>query len=224
MGVTRKRLSREEQKAQTRARLIASARSVFARRGFHRALLEEVAEEAGYSTGAIYANFESKEDLFLAVLDEHVSARLRDVEDAVSDATKPGERMRAGADNWMGFLRDDPDWYPLFIEFWSYAVRDPELRVRVAARFAAFPKANAQFVEQGARELDIALSEDLTASLGTLLTAVADGLALMKLLDPGAVPDELFGDALSALYQLATQANQANPAAITNAMRQPRCS
>ncbi len=61
-------------------------------------------------------------------------------------------------------------------------------------------------------------------SLRLSLTALADGLGLMKLLDPGAVPDELFGDAHSALYQLATQASQANPAAITNAMRHPRCS
>jgi AcrR family transcriptional regulator len=80
MAATRKRLSRQEQTAQTKARLITSARIVFARQGFHRALLEEIAEEAGYSTGAIYAHFDGKEDLFLAVLDDHVAARIRAVE------------------------------------------------------------------------------------------------------------------------------------------------
>jgi AcrR family transcriptional regulator len=213
MEVARKRLSRDEQRALTKARLIASARIVFARRGFHRALLEEIAEEAGYSTGAIYANFDSKEDLFLAVLDDHVAARVRAVEQAVSDASTPAQRARAGADDWMRFLHEDPYWYPLFIEFWSYAQRDPELRARVAARFAAFPKANAELIEAGARNVDVALPEGLAEAAGTLFTALADGLALMKLLDPEAVPDELFGDALSALYQLTTQANHQRAAA-----------
>jgi AcrR family transcriptional regulator len=213
MKVARKRLSRAEQRALTKARLIVSARIVFARRGFHRALLEEIAEEAGYSTGAIYANFEGKEDLFLAVLDDHVAARVRAVEQAVSDASTPAQRVRAGADDWMRFLREDPDWYRLFIEFWSYAQRDPELRARVAVRFAAFPKANAELIEVGARDVGIALPEGLAIAAGTLFTALADGLALMKLLDPEAVPDELFGDALSALYQLSTQANHQRAAA-----------
>ncbi len=208
MEVARKRLSREEQRALTKARLIASARIVFARRGFHQALLEEIAEEAGYSTGAIYANFDGKEDLFLAVLDDHVAARVRAVEQAVSEASTPAQRARAGADDWMRFLREDHDWYRLFIEFWSYAQRDLELRARVATRFAAFPKANAELIEAGARNVGIALPEGLANAAGTLFTALADGLALMKLLDPEAVPDELFGDALAALYQLITQANQ----------------
>jgi len=213
MEVARKRLGRAEQRALTKARLIASARIVFARRGFHRALLEEIAEEAGYSTGAIYANFEGKEDLFLAVLEDHVAARVRAVEQAVSDASTPAQRARAGADNWMQFLREDPDWYRLFIEFWSYAQRDPELRTRVAVRFAAFPKANAELIEVGARDAGIALPEGLANAAGTLFTALADGLALMKLLDPEAIPDELFGDALSALYQLSTRANHQRAAA-----------
>jgi AcrR family transcriptional regulator len=204
-AVARKRLSREQQREQTNARLIASARIVFARLGYHRALLKEIAEEAGYSTGAIYANFDSKEDLFLAVLDDHVAARVCAVERAVSAAGTPAQRARAGADNWMQFLREDPDWYRLFIEFWSYAQRDPELRAQVAARFVAFPKANAELIEAGARDAGVVLSEGLAESAGTLFTALADGLALMKLLDPEAVPDELFGDALSVLYELATQ-------------------
>lgn len=217
MAVTRKRLSRQEQTAQTKARLITSARIVFARQGFHRALLEEIAEEAGYSTGAIYAHFDSKEDLFLAVLDDHVAARIRAVEQAISEASTPARRPRAGADNWMQFLNEDPDWYRLFIEFWSYAQRDPELRAQVAARFAAFPKANAELIEAGARDVDVVLPKGLAEAAGTLFTALADGLALMKLLDPQAVPDELFGDALSALYELTARANQQDASPRRNA-------
>jgi AcrR family transcriptional regulator len=193
------RLNRDERKALTRASLIEAGRAVFARRGFHRASLEEIAEEAGYSTGAVYSNFAGKEDLFLAVLDEHISRRLRAVEAAVAQADTPQERARAGARNWMEFLHEDPDWYPLFIEFWAYALRDPELRARVAERFAAFPRANAQLLMEGIRETGGHLPYDVARSAGILLTALSDGLALMKVMDPDAVPDELFGDALAFL-------------------------
>jgi AcrR family transcriptional regulator len=203
---SKKRLTREEQKARTRARLIAAARRVFARRGFHRALLEEIAEEAGYSTGAIYSNFSGKEELFLAVLDDHIAARVRAVDQMVAEAVTPAERWRAGADNWMQFLRDDPDWYPLFIEFWAYALRQPELRKQVATRFRAFPQANARLLAQGASDLGVALPDELAERGGTLVTALADGLAVIKLMDPEAVPDELFGDALSLLFSAGIEA------------------
>lgn len=176
---------------------------VFARRGFHRSLLSEIAEEAGYSTGAVYSNFAGKEELFLAVLDEHIEARLRAVEQAVHTVDSPAARVRAAADDWMRFLNEDPDWYPLFIEFWGYALRDPELRARVASRFAAFPVANARLVADVARELSVELSEDDSHSAGVLITALADGLALIKVMNPEEVPDALLGHWLGGLLSWA---------------------
>jgi AcrR family transcriptional regulator len=197
-----RRLTRDELKARTRARLIASARTVFARRGYHRASLEEIGEEAGYSTGAVYSNFKGKEDLFLAVLEEHIADRVHAVQRAVADAPTPEARLRAGADDWMRFLREDPDWYPLFIEFWAYAVRDPRLRAQVAQRFGVILDANAALVRAGAQELGIPLSDDLARAGGLFVTALADGLALIRGLDPDAVADEFLGDAVSALPAL----------------------
>jgi AcrR family transcriptional regulator len=207
-AVPARRMTREESKALTRERLIAAARTTFARHGFHRASLEEIAAEAGYSTGAIYANFDGKEDLFLAVLDQHVADRLRSTERAVAGASTPGARARAGADDWMRFLREDPDWYPLFIEFWSYALRDPKLRREAAARFKVFPRASARLYEENAHALGVELPEGLAEAAGTLSVALADGLALMKVIDPDAVSDELFGDALEALVTFGLQAGE----------------
>lgn len=201
------RRTREEEKARTRARLIAAARTVFARRGFHRALLSEIADEAGHTTGAIYSNFAGKEELFLAVLDEHIAARLHAVERAVGGAATPAEGARAAGDDWMRFLREDPDWYPLFVEFWGYAVRDAELRGRVAALFAAFPEANARLIAAGARNAGIELSDDDALAAGRLVTALSDGLALIKVMDPRAVPDELLGDGLAALLSPPAERN-----------------
>ncbi|HVE69077.1 MAG TPA: TetR/AcrR family transcriptional regulator [Solirubrobacteraceae bacterium] len=196
---TTKRLTRDEQRARTRARLIASARTVFARRGYHRASLEDISEEAGYSTGAIYSNFDGKEDLFLAVLERHVADRVEAVHRAVAAASTPAERVRAAADDWMRFLREDPDWYPLFIEFWAYAVRDPQLRDQVAERFRVILDNNAGLVRARAEELGVPVTDEVVAMGGLYVTALADGLALIKLLDPGAVPDEFLADAMSGL-------------------------
>src|ERR687898_92533 len=70
--MTKQRLTRAEKSAQTRAELMASARQLFLRRGFHAASLEQVAEEAGFTIGAVYSRFGSKADLFLAILDDHI--------------------------------------------------------------------------------------------------------------------------------------------------------
>jgi len=66
------RLTREQSRAQTRERLLTAARGVFARRGFHGASVDEIASEAGFSTGALYSNFDGKEDLFLVLMDREI--------------------------------------------------------------------------------------------------------------------------------------------------------
>ena len=68
---------RDERKARTRADLLETARRVFELRGFHAASLEEIADAAGYSKGAIYSNFSGKDELFLAVISDHVKRRFR---------------------------------------------------------------------------------------------------------------------------------------------------
>ena len=70
------RMSRSERKARTREELLAAARKVFLRRGFHGATLEEIADEAGYTKGAVYSNFAGKDDLYLALLAAHYEQRV----------------------------------------------------------------------------------------------------------------------------------------------------
>src|SRR4029450_8426824 len=77
--MTQRRLTRAEKSAQTRAQLMASARQLFLRRGFHAASPELVAEEAGFTIGAVYSRFGSKADLFLAILDEHIDRIVAEV-------------------------------------------------------------------------------------------------------------------------------------------------
>src|SRR5207244_1269605 len=90
------RLTRKEKQAHTRACLMHSAAKVFAHRGLQQASIDEVAEEAGYTKGAFYANFKSKEELFLAMLDERFAKRIEDIESVIAGEGSAVEKARRG--------------------------------------------------------------------------------------------------------------------------------
>src|SRR5439155_25142073 len=108
------------------------------------------------------------------------------------------DRARGGARHWMAFVERAPDLVLLFTEFWAYAVRDPRARPEVARRFAEVRRVLTQLISDSAREfgLELALPAE---QLAIVIDALADGIARQKLADPGAVPDELFGQVLSLL-------------------------
>src|SRR5437660_2443127 len=106
----RVRLSRAERAAQTRADLLAAARSVFAQRGYAGASVTDIAEAAGYSHGAVYSNFAGKQDLFLALFDEHINQRTAALaKDLARAEGTPAQRARAAADGMMRRARREPD-------------------------------------------------------------------------------------------------------------------
>jgi AcrR family transcriptional regulator len=203
--VSSQRRSREERKAETRAALLDAAGRVFARRGYHAASVDEVADDAGYSTGALYSNFEGKEDLFLALLQREIERQAEGVAAAVADRGSLDERARGGAEYWVEFLDREPELVLLFMEFWAYAVRNPEIRTRFAARYAEVRGSLARIIDDGARELGVELLRP-PEQLAAAIDALADGFALQKLADPDSVPDELFGDALAMLLEGARRA------------------
>jgi AcrR family transcriptional regulator len=198
---TPRRLTRQQQKAETRDRLLEAARRVFARRGFHKASVSEVATEAGFTVGAVYAHFESKDDLFLELLEQHVEERLALYSKLFEGGRDLHEQASRGADRWMAFLRDEPDFFPLSIEFWAHAVRNPELRRRYASSQAEFHEAFAHMIERGAEQQGIAVDPEEAARLGTVVNALALGLSLEKGVNPDAVPDELLGTTLSLFFR-----------------------
>src|ERR1700716_623962 len=84
-AATTTRMTREQSKANTRERLPAAARSVFASSGFHGASVEEIASKAGFSTGALYSNFDGKEDLFLVLMEREIDEHAREISEAVRE-------------------------------------------------------------------------------------------------------------------------------------------
>src|SRR6516225_1304116 len=79
------RLTREQSREATRERLLQAARIVFARAGYHGASVEEIASQAGFSTGALYSNFEGKVDLFLALMERETERHAREITEAVRE-------------------------------------------------------------------------------------------------------------------------------------------
>lgn len=196
-----RRPTRDESKAQTRARLIEAAGEVFARDGFHAASLDQVAEAAGFSKGAVYSNFASKDELFLALLEQHLDERVQAVTDAVRETAGPAEaRVAAAARQVLAGLHAEREWSLLLIEFWSYSLRDPERRQRFAERFGALRTAIAELIDDASRELGVE-SELSPDDLATAAIAMAHGIATEQLTDPGAVPDHLFGFMLASLFR-----------------------
>src|SRR5258705_10092953 len=198
------RLTREQSKANTRERLLAAARRVFARSGFHGASVEEIASMAGFSTGALYSNFDGKEDLFLILMEREIDEHAREISEAVRERASVAERATGGARQWMTMIEREPELLLLFMEFWAYGVRDAEIRPKVAAQFAHMREVLTRLIADGVREFDLDL--DIPAEqLAVAIDALADGIARQKLADPDAVPDELMGRVLSLLLAGATR-------------------
>jgi len=181
-----------------------AARSAFARNGFHGASVEEIASEAGFSTGALYSNFDGKEDLFLVLMEREIDEHAREIADAVRARASMAERATGGARQWMTMIEREPELLLLFMEFWAYGVRDPQVRPKVAARFAQMREALTRLIADGARELELELAIP-AEQLAVAVDALADGIARQKLADPEAVPDELMGTVLSLLFSAATR-------------------
>jgi AcrR family transcriptional regulator len=125
----RKRLARVEQAEDTRRRLLDAAKKVFVRRGFHGATLDEVAEEAGFTKGAVYSRFDSKADLFLALLQHHVDERIASIQATAAQPTPEAAQAALGRE-WPARMRKDLAWSMLVIEFRLHAARVPALNKR----------------------------------------------------------------------------------------------
>jgi AcrR family transcriptional regulator len=198
------RLTREQSRAHTRDRLLVAARSVFARSGFHGASVEEIASAAGFSTGALYSNFEGKEDLFLALMDREIDQHAREISRAVAEQASIADRAAGGARQWMAMIEREPEALLLFMEFWAYGVRDAQIRPKVAARFAHMREVLTALIADGVRDFDLELAIP-AEQLAVAIDALADGIARQKLADPEAVPDELMGTVLALLLAAVTR-------------------
>ncbi len=190
---------RDARKAQTRARLLDAAASVYARRGFEGATLDEVAAEAGFTKGAVYSHFGSKENLLLALSQEQRDAQLTEQLMLFDRGRSGSERPLAGADRWMEILREEPERFRLFVELWVRAQRDERLRELLAAGVEDLRSMLAGFARAGAADAGIDVDEAADRQVANVFVAMTMGIGIVALIDEDAVPPELLGAALSVL-------------------------
>jgi AcrR family transcriptional regulator len=200
-------MSRKETQEQTRERVLAAAAKVFARRGYHRATVDEIASEAGFTIGALYSNFTGKEELFLALADRQVAERVAEVA-AMGDAAEGDEPNKDAAEQLRAFLERDPEWPLLFYEFWSLSVRNPELQGELAKRRDAIRDALAETLERVAKRHGFKLRFPPPV-LATAIAASLNGLAFERAADPKALPDEVFAEFVTAVLGCAIAAPEA---------------
>ena len=193
------RLTRKEKQAHTRECLMQSAAKVFTKRGLQQASIDEVAEDAGFTKGAFYANFKSKEELFLAMLDERFSERIDEIERVIAGEGTTAEKARRAGDDFTQMIVADPEWQRLFFEFSAYAARNDEFRQELVTRYRSMrDRVAAALRARGeAAGLESALPYE---QIALMTCAMANGVALEKLLEGEAVPDELYGTMLTLLF------------------------
>jgi AcrR family transcriptional regulator len=183
------RTPQRERRARTRAALLRAAGRVFAEHGFHQATLEAVAAQAGVSKGALYHYFPSKEQLFLALLEDRLGAGLGDIEAVIAERGTDSKHLGAAIETFLRRINHDSRWLPLLLEFLAYGSRDPAAKAEITEHFLRPARAAPA---SAARSLGIPESELLSHDeLGLVLAALVNGLAIERAFDPGAVPKDL---------------------------------
>jgi AcrR family transcriptional regulator len=189
------RLTQSEAREQTRRSLLDAARRVFGKRGFGGAALDDIAEEAGYTRGALYYNFPGgKEDLFLALLEDRIEARIEATESAFSnggreDVASTLAQARDAAADAGAAVRENREWQLLFFEFALHAARDRRFARRMAASEGRLRAFLAALIEERAAALG-GEPPIPAESLARALNALANGVMLDRLVEPGAVPED----------------------------------
>jgi AcrR family transcriptional regulator len=181
-------LTRADRQARTRDELIEAADRLFTSAGFHATSVDAVADAAGYTKGAVYSNFESKEDLFFAVYERRVERRVRESEAVLAS----GETTYAGMERLIADLehRRDDGWLAVFFEFWAHVLRHPELRERFVEQHRRGMEPIVAAHRRIADERGEPLSDD-AAKLATARLAMQTGLQLERLTQPDLIDEGL---------------------------------
>lgn len=205
----RRRLTRAEQKAETRRRLLDAAAEVFLERGFQGASVEEISAEAGFTRGAFYSNFASKEELFVELLHERVYSAYRAMaEHALAHADEAPNPRQTGEQ--LAAIQNHPEtrWlFRLWFECLAQATRDDGLRELAAG----FWRGNRALGAELVRRRDPGLAKEANA-IATALIALDIGLAVQHFVDPGDVPLDYYPDLYELLFaQLVDRSAEAPP-------------
>lgn len=195
-----------------RDEILAAALAVFARQGYRQAGVNEIAAEAGYSKGALYWHFSGKQELLETLLEERVDAPMREMV-ALLEAAPPERDMSVEASReFARQLRRQRDAVLLEREYWSLAIRAPELRARYAKRQTELREALAGALKTRARHLGAPDLPMPAEDVARVVMGIIGGLEVDELIEPGSVRPGLLGETLALVYAgLVARAGRARP-------------
>ncbi len=192
------RLTRAEQQVQTREKLLSAAERVFARHGYEGASIDLISAEAGYSKGAIYSNFESKEAIFLALTRLYMARSMADLEKALD---VPPDQLADALNQWLASFQTDQDCLLLVTELQLQARRSPAFAASYYALQEEQTRALANNLKRFFRASGTAMPINAVDLAGTLI-AVSHGLALQRPQSDASAP----GRVIRAMMKLLTRA------------------
>jgi AcrR family transcriptional regulator len=172
----------------TRRKLLLAAEKVFARDGFEAARLEDIAGLAGYTRGAFYANFQSKEDIFFALLERWVGQRILEVKALIAQQESPANLLRALREHYLQ-ITQDRRLSLLSLEFKLFAIRHPEAHARLRARQRRLRTTGGDLLRRIARVTGHTLPVSCTAA-ATGFGALSSALSLEHFVDPSMVSEQ----------------------------------
>ena len=189
-------VTRKEKQARTRAKLMGAAGKLFCQRGLEQASVDDISQEAGYTKGAFYSNFKSKEELFLAMLDQKFGEEIERIEGALRTDQTPDEAARHAGEDLIRFVRSDPEWERLYLEFVAYACRNDEFRQELLTRCRAMDQQLEEVYRRWAERIGIQPPIPL-ADITQITSIMTQGFLMSQQIDPE-LGEELYGTMLAA--------------------------
>jgi AcrR family transcriptional regulator len=199
-NVKTRRLTRAEKQAETRQLLLEAAEEVFRRRGFAGATVEEITKTAGFSRGAFYSNFESREQLFIELLHKRVYDEFTRMLERTPRKKSARAQMRSTAREFARRYEHGERWlFELWLECLAYAARHPEFASLPATFWRGNRELTARIVDRTFAQVGERPPID-SKHLATALTALDIGLAIQNLVDPEEVPLDLYPKLYDLLF------------------------
>ena len=194
MDTATEAVPKKRRREETRERLLAAALQVFARNGYDRATVDEIVSSAGFSKGAFYVHFKTKEDLFWAMLDERVSGHQNTVLESLDTGSSIHDNVRSLLTTIFDLESQDPSWPATFVEFLAHAGRNREVRDRLATIYKRWRGFVAAMLREGQAsgqiradvDIEFAASAAIALIEGTITQSrlAPDDIVLAEMVDP----------------------------------------
>ncbi|MFA4136335.1 MULTISPECIES: TetR/AcrR family transcriptional regulator [unclassified Brevibacillus] len=192
--MNRRRLSQAERKQETRQLLIDAAIETFARLGFHGASVDKIADHAGFTKGAVYAHFQSKEDLFLAILEGQMQLHVSNIHHAIDHQPSLSHFIEAMNAYFMSVQQQNRTWNMLNLEFLLYAMREESVRKRWSNMIIESVQHLSKAIQTlMPKESDSTLSAD---EIAWTILALENGMSIFYYISGDEMPLSLYGKAL----------------------------